>query len=272
MFDLQLFVLLSLCGAATGILAGVFGVGGGSIMVPVLYQVFTVMDVPADIRMQLAVGTSLAVIVPTSIRSFKGHFAKGMVDMAVLKVWLLPVVFGVCLGAGIAAFVTSTLLKLIFMTVIFLDGIKLLWGQEQFRIADTLPSTGVMRVYGLFMGLLSALMGIGGGLFGNIILALYGKSIHQAVATSSGLGVIISIPATVGYMLAGWSSMGQLPPYSIGFVSLLGAGFIMPLSILCAPIGVKLAHNLSKRALERAFGVFLICVGVRFFASLVFGI
>ena len=268
--DLLILALALLsAGAVTGILAGMFGVGGGAVMVPVLYQVFTIINVPTDIRIHLAIGTSLTVIMATSIRSYRGHFAKGAVDVALLKTWAAPVIIGVLCGSAIAALASSALLKGVFAVIATLNGLKLIAGKDHWRIADELPQKGILRLYGLIIGFLSALRGIGGGVFGSMIMTLYGRSIHQAVATSSGLGILISAPGMVGYMFAGWPHMAQLPPLSVGFVSFIGVILLIPMSAWLAPIGVKLAHGFARRTLEKAFGTFLILVALRFIVSLI---
>jgi uncharacterized membrane protein YfcA len=254
-------------GLVSGVLAGLFGIGGGAVLVPVLYEVFGFIGVPEDIRMHLCIGTSLAVIIPTSIRSFRAHRARGAVDMAALRIWAIPVVLGVVAGSLVAGFVPSSFLKTVFMVVGALIALKMLSGSK-LRFADDLPGKPGMTAYGLGIGLLSSWMGIGGGSFGNLIYAMHNRPVHQGVATSSGLGVLIAIPGAIGYMIAGWPEMAVLPPASIGFVSLLGAVIIAPVSVLAAPIGVKLAHGWSKRRLEIALGTFLLLVSLRFAADL----
>jgi uncharacterized protein len=256
-------------GIASGLLAGLFGVGGGAVLVPVLYQLFEIGGVPAEVRTHLAVGTSLAIIVPTSIASFRKHLAKGAVDTATLKIWAVPVVLGVLAGSAVAAFAPAALLKLVFVLVATVTAAKLLLGKDSWRLADTLPGALAMRLYGGVIGLLSALMGIGGGMLGNLVQTFYGVAIHRAVATSAGLGVLISIPGALGYVLAGWPKLALLPPLSLGYVSALGLVIVAPLATLTAPFGVRLAHGLSRRALEIAFGVFLIAVSARFLAALI---
>ncbi|MGE4411937.1 MAG: sulfite exporter TauE/SafE family protein [Sphingobium sp.] len=265
---LTLLVLLVGAGLLTGLLAGVFGVGGGTVVVPVLYEIFRLMGVAEDVRMPLCVGTSLAVIVPTSIRSFRGHLAKGAVDMEVLKLWLVPVILGVVLGGYVAADAPGWLFKIVFVVVATALSFKLLFGKESWRFSDHLPGNGVMRAYGLMLGTASALIGIGGGAISNLLLSLHGKSIHRSVATSSGLGVIISIPGVIAYIIAGWPKMAELPPLSLGFVSLIGAALIIPTSILAAPFGVRIAHALSRRKLELAFGIYLGLVALRFLIAM----
>ncbi len=265
---IMLAAALLVSGAITGILAGMFGVGGGAVMVPVLYQVYRLIDVPSDIQMHLAIGTSLTVIMVTSMRSYKGHVAKGFVDIALLRTWAIPVIIGVICGSAIAAFASSAMLKGVFAVIATLNGFKLIFGNDHWRIANDLPSKMILRIYGLIIGFLSALMGIGGGVFGSMIMTLYGRTIHQAVSTSSGLGVLIATPAMIGYVIAGWSQTERLPPFSVGFVSLIGVALLIPTSAWLAPWGVKLAHGFSKRTLEKAFGVFLILVAFRFTYSL----
>lgn len=263
-----LAVALLVAGAATGVLAGLFGVGGGAVIVPILYEVFGILGVSDDVRMPLAVGTSLAIIIPTSIRSFMGHRRKGAVDMDLLRAWAIPVILGVLAGSLIARYADPVVFKLVFVIVAGTNAIKLLFGNEKWRVALDLPKGFVLRIYGLVIGLLSALMGIGGGQIANVIMTLHNRGIHQAVATSAGLGVLISIPGAIGYVAAGWGRAG-LPPDALGFVSLLGFILFVPTTVLTAQIGVNLAHAWSKRKLEIAFGIFLLIVCARFLVDIV---
>jgi uncharacterized membrane protein YfcA len=261
---LWLAAALVVAGAVTGILAGLFGVGGGAIIVPILYQVFAVLDVPEAVRMPLSVGTSLAIIIPTCIAAYRTHRAKGAVDRPILRYWALPCLLGVAAGSFIAAFAPAWLFKIVFVTIAGLNGILLLIGRRDWRLTDHLPGPSPMRGIGFAIGIFSALMGISGGMLSNIALLTLGRTMQQAVATSSGLGIVISIPGTIGYMLAGWSKMASLPPLSIGFVSLLGLALLAPLSMLLAPFGARLAHTISKRRLEIAYGAYLLLAAARF--------
>ncbi len=267
-----LAVALLSAGALTGLLAGLFGVGGGAIIVPVLYEVFRVLGVPEAVRMPLCVGTSLAIIIPTSVRSLKGHFDKGAVDMAVLRAWAIPVVVGVVTGSAVARYAAPFVFKLVFMGVASLNATKLLFGNENWRFKSDLPKGPLMQGYGFVIGILSALMGIGGGALSTMLMGAHGRPIRQSVATSSGLGVLISIPGAIGYVIAGWPQMDILPPVlpvgSIGYVSLLGFALMIPTALLATPYGVALAHSLPKRRLEIAFGIFLLLVALRFLAAL----
>jgi uncharacterized protein len=264
------FVVIGLIvgGVATGLLAGLFGVGGGAIIVPVVYSVFGLMGVPEELRMPLSVGTSLAVIIPTSIQSFRAHHAKGAVDMEILKLWVVPVVLGVVLGAAVARYAPPALFKIVFIGVATLTAAKLFFGGDKWRLGDAVPTGLPMRIYGGVIGLLSSLMGIGGGQLSNVFLTAYGRPIHNAIATSAGLGVLVSVPGAVGYMIAGWPKMEALPPLSIGFVSLIGLMLIAPTSSYFAPYGARLAHRLPKRKLEIGFGVFMVVVSLRFLWSI----
>lgn len=266
--DLVWLVLALVAGGiVAGFLAGLFGIGGGIVLVPILFELFRLLGVPDDIRMHLAVGTSLAVIVPTSIRSFAEHRKKGAVDMAVLRHMGPAVGLGVLAGVVIASVVDGSVLKSVYVLSCLLMAAKLLAGAERGLLGLDLPALIWQRLYGFVTGLGSTLIGVGGGLYISAFMTFYGRSIHQAVATASGFGPIIAIPATLGFMWAGWGAAG-LPPGSVGYVSLLGAALIVPASVLAAPFGVRLAHDLPRRTLELAFAVFLILVAVRFVLSL----
>ncbi|KRE17370.1 hypothetical protein ASE66_30450 [Bosea sp. Root483D1] len=264
-----LAVSLIAAGAVTGLLAGLFGVGGGAVIVPVLYEVFKAIGVPEEVRMPLVVGTSLAVIIPTSIRSYRAHLAKGLVDTSIIRIWAVPVVLGVLGGSLIARYASPDVFKAVFVAVAFTSAMRLLFASDRWKLGDDMPGPFLMRIYGLIIGVLSSLMGIGGGQLSSLFMTFYGRPIHQAVATSSGLGILISIPGALGYIYAGWPKMDLLPPLSLGYVSFIGFLLFIPTSIWTAPIGARLAHRLSKRRLEVAFGIFLLVVCARFFWSLI---
>jgi uncharacterized membrane protein YfcA len=260
-------ILLS--GAVTGILAGLFGIGGGALIVPALYEVFRILGVPEEVRMQLCIGTSLAIIVPTTIRSYWAHRERGEGIREVVRLWAVPAVVGVAIGALLAAFAPATLFKIAFVVIISMIAIKLLFGRESWRFADELPGRATMTFYGFLVGLCSSLLGISGGSVSNTILMLYGRPIHNSVAISAGLGVPISLAGTVGYALAGLRYQALMPPLSVGFISLVALLIMAPVSSFFAVYGARLAHALSRRRLEIAFGVFLLAVAVRFLLTLV---
>jgi uncharacterized protein len=255
-------------GIVTGMLAGLFGIGGGAIIVPVLYEVFRVLDVPDAVRIQLCVGTSLAIIVPTNVRSYLVHRGYGKVLTDVVRAWWLPSVFGVAGGALIAGIAPGAVLKIAFVIVTGIIGTKLLLGRDDWRFSDQLPGTAAMRGYGFGLGLAASLIGVSGGSISAMILTLYGRAIHNVVATSAALGVPITIAGTIGYMLAGLPQQALMPPLSVGFVSLIGFALMAPVASYVAPFGARLAHALPKRKLEIAFGVFLVVVSLRFLLTL----
>jgi len=256
-------------GVATGLLAGVFGVGGGGVVVPVLFEIFRLLGVPDAVRMQLCIGTSLAVILPTAWRSYRAHQARGAVIPEVMRLWGWPIVIGVLLGSAIASVAPSGVFKIAFIVIAAIIVAKMWFISDRWHIAEHLPSPVAMRVYGFAIGLGSSLMGISGGSPATLVLTLYNKPIHQAVATSAGVGVPIAIAGTIGYIAAGLPHLAQLPPLSLGFVSLIGVAAIAPISSWVAPWGARLAHALPRLGLEIAFGTFLLLVAVRFLASLV---
>ena len=266
-------VLLALwiagAGILVGILAGLFGIGGGAIIVPVLYEVFRAIEVPEDVRMQLCIGTSLAIIIPTTLRSYLGHKKKGAVISDVVRVWALPAVAGVAIGSVIASFAPAAVFKIAFIIFISFISIKMLFGSDRWNLGSELPGRVLLAFYGFITGLFSSLVGVSGGSLSNAVLTMYGQPMQRAVATSAGIGVPITIAGTLGYMVAGWSHMAQLPPLSIGFVSLIGFALMAPVSSYTASYGVRLAHWLPRRKLEIGFGYFLILVALRFIVSLI---
>jgi uncharacterized membrane protein YfcA len=255
-------------GILVGILAGLFGIGGGAIIVPVLYEVFGTLEVPEDIRMQLCIGTSLAIIVPTTIGSYVAHKKKGAVIPHVVRLWTLPAVIGVVIGSIAAAFAPSPVFKIAFVVFAAFIAVRMLFGGDRWNLGDDLPRRGVLAIYGFITGLFSSLVGVSGGAVSNAVLTLYGQPMQRAVATSAGIGVPITIAGTIGYMVAGWRHIALLPPLSIGFVSLIGFALMAPVSSYTARFGVRLAHWLPRRKLEITFGIFLVFASLRFLISL----
>lgn len=255
-------------GVVTGLLAGLFGIGGGGIIVPVLYEVFRVMHVSDDVRMQLCIGTSLAIIIPTTIRSYAAHKTRGAVVPDVVRTWALPAIVGVLLGAALAGFAPGWVFKVAFVVMALFIAFRMLFAQDRWRLGSDLPKGPLMRFFGFLVGFTASLMGVSGGSVSTMVLTLYSKPIHSAVATSAGVGVPITIAGALGYMVAGLSHMDALPPFSLGFVSLVGFAVMAPVSSFTASYGARLAHWLPRRKLEIGFGCFLLLVSVRFLVSL----
>ncbi len=262
-----LLALLLAAGAAIGVLAGIFGIGGGGISVPVFYQVFLAQGLSEDVAMPLAIGTSLAMIVPTSIVSAQAHARKGTVEFGIVRAWAVTVVLGVLIGSLIARTAAPELFQLVFVFVASVNAIKLLFGKQGWSLRDTPPARWVTALYGLAVGLLSSLTGIGGGALSNLILTLNGYPIRNAVSTAAAVGVIVAIPGTLGYIYAGWGKPG-LPADALGYVSLLALGLTAPTALLTTRLGVRIAHSIPQERLSKAFGLFLVFVAVRFAVEL----
>ena len=206
---------------------------------------------------------------PTTVRSYLGHKKKGSVIPEVVRIWALPAIAGVAIGSVTASFAPAFVFKVAFLVFVSFIAIRMLFGGERWKLGDQLPGRGMLAIYGLITGLFSSLVGVSGGAISNAVLTLYGRPMHQAVGTSAGVGVPITIAGTIGYMLAGWPHMAQLPPFSVGYVSLVGLVLMAPVSSYTTTYGVRLAHWLPRRKLEIAFGVFLILVALRFVASMI---
>jgi uncharacterized membrane protein YfcA len=263
----MLVAALIVAGLAAGFLAGLLGIGGGGVLVPVLYEVFRILDVDPAIRMHMVLGTTLAIIAPTSLKSFAGHRAKGSVDLALLKRVAPWIVIGVVVGILTAKASSGTFLKWVWVISAGLVALKMALGREDWRLGDELPPRPWPEIAAGAIGFISTLMSIGGATFVVPLLTLYGRPILSAVATASGIGPLIALPGVVGFAWAGWDAPG-LPPLSIGFVSLVGMAIVAPLSVYAAPYGVRLAHNIPRRWLELAFAAFLASVSLRFLIDL----
>jgi uncharacterized protein len=236
----------------------------------VLHDVFGLLGTPPDLRMHMAIGTSLAIMIPTSYRSYLSHRNKGGVDMTILTRMAVPIIVGVVLGTLIARVASGTTLKWLWITFLVGMSAKLLFGRDHWRLGPDIPNSRLVELYGVFVGLVSSLLSIGGGAFMTMFMTLFNRPLKQAIGTSSGCGPLISIPGMFGFIWAGWPAWqaGQLPVGSIGYVSVVGALLISPLSVTMAPIGARLAQGVSKRTLEIGFGCFMLAMAVRFVLSL----
>lgn len=262
-----LAIALAMAGLATGFLAGLLGIGGGGVLAPVLYEVFGALGVDEGVRMHLAVGTALAAMVPTTIRSFTAHRAHGSTDMAFVRRLRLPILAGVVLGVIVAEHASTTVLKFVWIIAGTLVATRLYMGRDDWRLGHDIPKSALVEVYLAAVGFLSTLMSTGGGALVSMLMTLYGRPILQAVSTSSGAGPLIAIPGALGFVWAGWGA-ANLPPGSLGYVSVLGALIIIPAGVFAAPFGVRLAHGLPRRQLELAFATLLTLISLRFLWSL----
>jgi uncharacterized protein len=265
---LYLVIALMAVGAAAGFSAGLFGIGGGAIIVPALYYTFSVLGYPPDVIMHAAVATSSATIIVTSLRSGAGHNQHGAVDWDMiwpknkLVSWGLWIGIGSLFAAAIfAKHLSGEILTLIFGGMASLIALQLIFGRPDWRLANTVPMGAVTAPIGFSLGALCSLMGIGFGSFGVTFMVLCGKKVHNAIGTAAALGIFISIPATVGFILSGQGIVGR-PPLSLGYVNLLGFALIASMSFLFIPFGVRTAHKMAQGKLRLAFGIALLLVAL----------
>lgn len=261
---LLLAVTMLATGCVAGVLAGLFGIGGGIVIVPVLEAALGFLGVDPAIRMHVAVATSLATIIPTSVSSARAHHLRKSVDVEIVRRWAVYVLAGALLGAWIAAQVHSRVLALVFAILALLVAAKMVLLPETRNLTETVPQGPLVPVIPTAIGCFSSMMGIGGGTFSVMTLTLFNEPIHRAVGTAALFGLIISVPATIGFAVMGWGD-SRLPAGNVGYVSLVGFALIAPTTVLMAPIGARIAHALSQKRLSMLFGVFLLLVSSRLF-------
>lgn len=260
----MLAVAMLATGCVAGVLAGLFGIGGGIVIVPVLEATLGFLGVDAAIRMHVAVATSLATIIPTSISSARAHQQRKSVDFDIVRRWAFFVLTGALLGAWIASLVHSRVLALVFATLALMVAAKMVLLPETRNLTQAVPRGPLVPVIPTAIGCFSSMMGIGGGTFSVMTLSLFNVPIHRAVGTAALFGLIISLPATAGFIVTGWGDP-RLPEGNVGFVSLVGFAVIAPATVLMAPLGARIAHGLSQKRLSMLFGVFLLVVALRLF-------
>ncbi|MBI1243813.1 MAG: TSUP family transporter [Alphaproteobacteria bacterium] len=263
----QLIAFCAATGAVAGLLAGLLGVGGGIVVVPALYFVLGHAGVDTSVRMQVAVATSLAIIVPTSILSARAHRQRGSVDDALLRLWVPPALVAAVLGTAFAASVKGPVLAGIFGVVTLVVAVQMVAFPKGLTVRDSMPGNVGSRIIAFLIGGFSAVMGIGGGTLAVPTLTLFNYPIRLAVGTASALGLYIAIPATLGMAAGGWSAAG-LPPLSVGYVNLVAAAVLLPTMLLCVKAGARIAHAIPQPALRRVFGIVLAVVGLRMLSSL----
>ena len=269
--DPQFFLLFAggilVAGLVAGLLAGLLGVGGGIVIVPVLFNVFLFLGIDEAVRMHLAVGTSLATIIPTAITSARGHFKRGAVDAELLKSWGPAIFVGVLAGTILGGNVRGQVLTAVFAVIALLVAANMAFRKEGMTLADALPGGIGRAAMGLGIGAFSVMMGIGGGTLTVPILTAFNYPIRRAVGTASAIGFIIGVPGAIGFILAGLGA-ANLPPLSIGYANLIGFALIVPATMTMAPVGVRIAHTIKPRTLRLAFGFFLLVTSLRMFWSL----
>ncbi|MDQ2066635.1 sulfite exporter TauE/SafE family protein [Xinfangfangia sp. CPCC 101601] len=264
---LPLVAALVVIGGFAGVIGGLLGVGGGIVLVPAFFYAFQSLGYGGAQLMQICVATSLATIVITSLRSLSAHNKKGAVEWSVLKTWGPWLVIASALGVFVAAKVSSLALQAVFGAMAGLAGLWMAFGRDSARLADQMPDEPVRGLLASGVGFFSAMMGIGGGTFGVPLMTLFAMPIHRAVATASGFGVLIAVPAVLGFLLL---PVAEAPPYSIGAVNLPAFLVVIGTTLLTTPWGVKLAHSMNPKPLKRAFALFLTLVALNMLRKVFF--
>lgn len=264
-----LILALAACGLFSGLVAGMFGIGGGAVIVPVLILLFDALGY-ADTASHVAIATSLATIILTSSRSVWAHHQRGAVDWAIVRSWAPWIMLGAILGQLVTGLLSSTALKGIFGSLAFVLSAQLFFGRPGWRLADDLPGGAGRAGLGGLIGGLSAIMGIGGGTFGVSLMTICGRAMHQAVATAAGFGVVIGLPSALTAIFVGWGRDG-LPPFSLGHVNLAAFILISTFTVMTAPLGARLAHSLDAVLLKKLFAILLAIVAVRLLISAIAG-
>jgi len=263
-----LAAVLIATGCIAGVLAGLLGVGGGIIVVPVLFTMLGLIDIDPSVRMHVAVGTSLASIVITSVISARSHHKRGAVDIDLLRKWGVWIFAGSVAGTLVAGAVDGPVLSMVFACVALAVALYMATTYADFRLRESLPTGIAGQSSGFVIGGLSAMMGIGGGTLCVPYFNAFGFPVHRAVGTAAAIGLVIALPATIGFVATGWG-IPALPQASVGHVNLLGLVLIAPFTSLTAPVGVRLAHRLSARALTLLFALFLFATSARMLVALI---
>jgi len=254
-------------GAVAGILAGLLGIGGGLVIVPMLVFCMTWQQIPHELIMHLALGTSMASIIFTSVSSFMAHHKRGAVQWTVVQRIVAGILTGTFLGTCIAARLSTNFLKGFFVIFLYYVAVQMLLDKKPGASRDFPGKTGMFAV-GNVIGIVSSLVGIGGGTLSVPFMIWCNLAVHKAIGTSAAIGFPIAIAGTIGYIYNGWNAPG-LPEYSFGYIWLPSLAGIVCASVLTAPLGVHLAHSLPVSRLKRIFAILLLAVGTRMLVSLI---
>ncbi|MFD2166339.1 sulfite exporter TauE/SafE family protein [Thalassotalea euphylliae] len=264
--NLPTIFALAATGVFAGILAGLLGVGGGIVIVPVLFFLFQNFGVSPETAMVVATATSLATIIPTSISSIRSHHKKGNVDFELLKRWALFIFVGVLVGSWLVTRVDGTILTIMFGIIATLSALNMLFRTGKSALFNQLPHHAGQSVMGASTGFFSAMVGIGGGTISVPLLTLYNYPAHKAVGTAAAIGLIISLPGALT-MLALGTTPQDAPAGTFGLVNLIGFICIVPLTVLFAPVGASLTAKLDADKLKKVFAFVLLFTGLRMLAQ-----
>ena len=256
-----LIIVLSVSGCVSGVFAGLLGVGGGVIIVPILSYAFEAMGFSGDSAQHVAVASSLAIIIPTGIMSARAHHRRGAVDLTSLRLWAPFVLAGTLIGGLLARFFTGQALRIVFGVLALLIALNILTSFQKRLMGHLKGSATTHRLAASIVGFLSALMGIGGGSLSVPTMVAFGATMHEAVGTGAAIGVFIAIGGTIGYIISGWG-LPNLPPLSLGYVNLVALVLVGGLAALTAPLGATIAHRLNQQTLRYFFAAFLVVVGL----------
>lgn len=256
------FFALVATGIFAGILAGLLGVGGGIVIVPVLFFLFQYFGVSPESAMLVATATSLATIVPTSISSIRAHHQKGNVDLNLLRRWALFILIGVLFGSWLVTRIDGRLLTALFGVIATLSALNMLLRTGKSALFQQLPGPAGQTIMGGSIGFFSSMVGIGGGTISVPLLTLYNYPAHKAVGTAAAIGLIISLPGALTMLILG-SSPADAPVGTFGLVNIIGFICIVPLTVLFAPVGASLAAKLDATKLKKVFAIVLLITGVR---------
>jgi uncharacterized membrane protein YfcA len=263
------FIGLLITGVIGGLIAGLFGVGGGIVIVPILFWIFTSLNFPNEILMHMAIGSSLATIIPTSISSARAHYQRGSIEMDIIKKWAPGIFLGAIVGGLSGKYFSVNELKYLFASIAFLVALNMFF-KEPLRLGNNFPKSRLLNIImSSLIGLVSSLMGVGAGTLGVPALVALSVPIHKAIGTAAALGLFIAVPATLGLAFSGFNIPNR-PPMSIGYVNLIAFFIMFPLTVFFAPVGVKLAHRINQRALKSIFGIFLIITSIKMLSSIIF--
>ena len=262
---INLLFVLSIAASVAGFMAGLLGVGGGIIIVPALYYAFTVLDFDIATRMHLSVGTSLAIIIPTSIISTKTHMEYDAVDFKLIKSFGIFILFGVIGGTFLAVNLKTPAFVLFFSIMAFIVGLFFIFFREQLLKNPKMISDSAKNISGVIIGFISVLLGIGGGSLMVPFMRTFGYDIRRSIGTAAGVGFLIAVFGTVTMITGGKIVDNINTPYSLGYVNLLGFLVFVPVTMIMARVGAKAVYKIDKNILSKIFGIFLIIVSIRSF-------